>query len=101
MKKLKPVPEGKKGKGLSMLPKATRNNMGFMAGGGKAMRKAYAYGSTVRSPMNADKNMNMTMNPMMPRAQQGMMSGMMYGGMAGKKKKMMYGGMAGKKNKKG
>ena len=52
--------------------------MGFMARGGKA----YAYGSTVRNPMNADKNMTSAMNPMMPRSQQGMM----YGGMAKKKK---------------
>ena len=44
--------------------------------------------------MNADTNASSTMNPMMPRAQQGMMSapmttkmeGMMYGGMAKKKK---------------
>ena len=73
MKTLKPVPEGKKGKGLSML----------MARGGKA----YAYGSTVRNPMNADKNMTSAMNPMMPRAQQqGMMTpGMMYGGKVKKK----------------
>ncbi len=81
-KNLKPIPEGKQGKGLSMLPKSARNNMGFMARGGKA----YAYGSTVRSPMNADKNMTSAMNPMMPRAQQGMMMpGMMYGGKAKKK----------------
>ena len=83
MKTLKPIPKGKQGKGLSMLPKSARNNMGFMARGGKA----YAYGSTVRSPMNADKNMTSAMNPMMPRAQQqGMMTpGMMYGGKVKKK----------------
>tara|TARA_R100001460_G_C3534122_1_gene173844 strand:- start:325 stop:1101 length:777 start_codon:yes stop_codon:yes gene_type:complete len=33
-KDLKPVPVGKKGKGLSMLDKSVRNNMGFMYGGG-------------------------------------------------------------------
>ena len=31
---LKPVPSGNKGKGLSMLPKSVRNNMGFMRKGG-------------------------------------------------------------------
>ena len=31
---LKPIPPGKKGKGLSMLPKSARNNMGFMKKGG-------------------------------------------------------------------
>ena len=89
---MKPVP--KNNKGLGMLPKKVRNKMGYMAQGGKAQRKAYAYGSTVRSAMNADANASSTMNPMMPRAQQGMMSapmttkmeGMMYGGMAKKKK---------------
>jgi len=88
---MKPIPNNNKG--LGMLTKKVRNNMGYMAGGGKAMRKAYAYGSTVRSAMNADKNMNMTMNPMMPRAQQGMMSSPMTNKMEG----MMYGGKAKKK----
>ena len=32
--KLKPVPKGKKGKGLSKLPRAVRNKMGFMKDGG-------------------------------------------------------------------
>ena len=32
--KLKPVPKGKKGKGLSKLPKSVRNKMGFMEDGG-------------------------------------------------------------------
>ena len=31
---LKPIPPGKKGKGLSMLPQSVRNNMGFMRKGG-------------------------------------------------------------------
>ena len=31
---LKPIPSGKKGKGLSMLPQSVRNNMGFMKKGG-------------------------------------------------------------------
>ena len=31
---LKPIPSGKKGKGLSMLPQSARNNMGFMKKGG-------------------------------------------------------------------
>ncbi len=31
---LKPIPPGKKGKGLSMLPQSARNNMGFMKKGG-------------------------------------------------------------------
>ena len=38
-KNLKPVPKGKKGKGLSMLPKAVRNKMGFMKRGGRAMKR--------------------------------------------------------------
>jgi hypothetical protein len=33
--KLKPVPKGKKGKGLSKLPTAVRNKMGYMKEGGK------------------------------------------------------------------
>jgi hypothetical protein len=36
-KDLKPVPAGKKGKGLSMLSTSVRNNMGFMYGGGMPM----------------------------------------------------------------
>ena len=35
MKKLKPLPKGKKGKGLRKLPKPVRNKMGFMKKGGK------------------------------------------------------------------
>lgn len=31
---MRPIPPGKKGKGLSKLPKAVRNNMGFMKSGG-------------------------------------------------------------------
>ena len=38
-KNLKPVPKGKKGKGLSMLPKAVRNKMGFMKKGGRVKKK--------------------------------------------------------------
>ena len=33
-KDLKAVPEGKKGKGLSMLPKDVRNKMGYFGAGG-------------------------------------------------------------------
>ena len=33
-KNLKPVPEGKKGKGLSKLPTKVRNKMGFLIKGG-------------------------------------------------------------------
>jgi len=36
-KDLKPIPAGKKGKGLSMLSTSVRNNMGFMYGGGMPM----------------------------------------------------------------
>ena len=36
MKKLKPLPKGKKGKGLKKLPKQVRNKMGFMKKGGRA-----------------------------------------------------------------
>ena len=74
MKKLKPIPKGNEG--LPNLPKSVRNNMGFMARGGKA--KNYAYGSMVRSPMNPDTSMNPKMNPMMPRTQQ---AGSKQGGM--------------------
>jgi len=35
---LKPVPTGKKGKGLSKLPKKVRNKMGFMKDGGRVMK---------------------------------------------------------------
>ena len=35
MKKLKPVPKGKKTKGLRKLPKKGRNKMGYMKKGGK------------------------------------------------------------------
>ena len=35
MKKLKPLPKGKKSKGLRNLPKQVRNKMGFMKKGGK------------------------------------------------------------------
>ena len=34
MKKLKPLPKGKKSKGLRKLPKKVRNKMGFMKMGG-------------------------------------------------------------------
>ena len=91
---MKPIPKGNKG--LAKLSKPVRNNMGFMARGGKA--KGYAYGSMVRSPMNPDTSMSPKMNPMMPRTQRGMgsvmsapspmtnkMEGMMYGGKTKKK----------------
>ena len=35
MKKLKPVPKGKKHKGLRKLPKQVRNKMGYMKKGGR------------------------------------------------------------------
>ena len=35
---LKPVPKGKKGKGLSKLPKPVRNKMGFMKKGGRVTK---------------------------------------------------------------
>ena len=38
----------------------------------KNTRKAYAYGSMVRKPMQMGGNMSTSMNPMMPRAQQSM-----------------------------
>ena len=97
---MKPIPKGNKG--LAKLPKPVRNNMGFMARGGKA--KGYAYGSTVRSPMNPDTSMSPKMNPMMPRTQQ---SGSKRGGMGSimsapspmtnKMEGMMYGGKTKKK----
>ena len=36
---MKPVPKGKKGKGLRKLPKAVRNKMGFMKRGGLAKKR--------------------------------------------------------------
>ena len=36
--KMKPVPKGKKGKGLSKLPKKVRNKMGFMKNGGRVKK---------------------------------------------------------------
>ena len=36
MKKLKPLPKGKKSKGLRKLPKKVRNKMGYMKDGGRA-----------------------------------------------------------------
>ena len=36
---MKPVPAGKKGKGLRKLPKAVRNKMGFMKKGGRVKKK--------------------------------------------------------------
>ena len=36
---MRPVPAGKKGKGLRKLPKAVRNKMGFMKKGGMAKKK--------------------------------------------------------------
>ena len=83
MKNLKPIPKGNKG--LPKLAKPIRNDMGFMARGGKT--KGYAYGSMVRSPMASENKMMTSFNPMQPREQAGMqppvdkkMAGMMYGG---------------------
>ena len=39
MKQLKDIPEGNKGKGLSKLPTAVRNKMGFKKQGGKVMKR--------------------------------------------------------------
>ena len=36
---MKPVPKGKKAKGLRKLPKAVRNKMGFMKKGGLAKKR--------------------------------------------------------------
>ena len=36
---MKPVPAGKKGKGLRKLPKEVRNKMGFMKKGGRVKKK--------------------------------------------------------------
>ena len=36
---MKPVPAGKKGKGLRALPKAVRNKIGFMKKGGRVKKK--------------------------------------------------------------
>lgn len=88
--KLKPVPADNKG--LGKLPTKVRNNMGYMAYGGKTKKKGYAYGSMVRSPMASENKMQTSMNPMQPRQQQGGIKPAM--GMPG----MMYGGKAKKKN---
>ena len=40
---MKPVPAGKKGKGLRKLPKAVRNKMGFMKKGGRVKKKKQGY----------------------------------------------------------
>ena len=37
---MKPVPSGKKGKGLRKLPKPVRNKMGFMKKGGAVKKRA-------------------------------------------------------------
>ena len=67
---MRPIPKGNKG--LAKLSKPVRNQLGFMARGGKA--KGYAYGSMVRSPMNPETSMTSMFNPMQPR-QQGMNRG--------------------------
>ena len=36
---MKPIPKGKKGKGLSKLPKSVRNKMGFMKKGGRVKKR--------------------------------------------------------------
>ena len=40
---MKPVPAGKKGKGLRKLPKEVRNKMGFMKKGGRVGKKKQGY----------------------------------------------------------
>jgi len=67
---MRPIPKGNKG--LAKLSKPVRNQLGFMARGGKT--KGYAYGSMVRSPMNPETSMTTMFNPMQPR-QQGMNRG--------------------------
>ena len=37
---MKPVPSGKKGKGLRKLPKPVRNKMGFMKKGGRVKKSS-------------------------------------------------------------
>ena len=41
---MKPVPAGKKGKGLRKLPKAVRNKMGFMKKGGRVKKRRKSNG---------------------------------------------------------
>ena len=67
---MRPIPKGNRG--LAKLSKPVRNQLGFMARGGKT--KGYAYGSMVRSPMNPETSMTTMFNPMQPR-QQGMNRG--------------------------
>ena len=49
----------------------------------KKTRKAYAYGSMVRNPMNPDTTMTSAPNPMQPRTQQGIQPAMGMPKMAG------------------
>jgi hypothetical protein len=56
-KKLKEVPAGNKGKGLSKLPTEVRNKMGFMAKGGMVKKPKM---TKKKSPLKAFKSANET-----------------------------------------
>ena len=62
---MKPVPAGKKGKGLRKLPKEVRNKMGFMKKGGRVKKIKKAFGSKKSLGMQSiiyglDKNPDVT-----------------------------------------
>lgn len=61
----------------------------------KKTRKAYAYGSMVRNPMNPDTTMTSAPNPMQPRTQQGIQPAMGMPKMAGGGKLKMVENKAG------
>lgn len=63
---LKPIPEGKKGKGLRKLPKEVRNNMGFeMKPSPYNMDKPMEMGYGKKKPMEMDSSHSFKMKPAM------------------------------------
>jgi hypothetical protein len=77
-KELKPIPAGKKGKGLRQMPKTARNKMGFMKTGGltKAQEKklkkhskhhSAKHMSAMKKDFNAGKSFNESHNKAMKK----------------------------------
>tara|TARA_Y100000114_G_C11715574_1_gene305754 strand:- start:678 stop:929 length:252 start_codon:yes stop_codon:yes gene_type:complete len=77
-KKLREVPQGKKGKGLKKLPKSVRNKMGFMSEGGlsksqKAKMEKHsshhskAHMKLMKDEMKAGKTFNQAHNKAMKK----------------------------------
>ena len=52
---MKPVPAGKKGKGLRKLPKAVRNKMGFMKKGGRVKKRKVMAGKGLYANIHAKR----------------------------------------------